>query len=86
MTQWWGATNSTEFQSHPLANFSYLQKSWHNLTTNIDWQASGGYIGSVGILPSSHFGLKYWAQSGHPSSCFPLDKVKNWESQDMKKN
>jgi hypothetical protein len=53
MTQWWGATNSTEFQSHPLANFSYLQKSWHNLTTNIDWQASGGYIGSVGIYSTA---------------------------------
>jgi hypothetical protein len=29
-------------QSHPLANFSNLQKVWDDLTTKIDWQAPRG--------------------------------------------
>jgi hypothetical protein len=51
----------------------------------------GGYIGSVGskLIRSclaAGLGLVYWAQSDHSSSCFPSDKVKNWESPYMKKN
>jgi hypothetical protein len=31
-------------------------------------------------------GLLYQAQLGHHSFCFPSDKLKNWESPNMKKN
>jgi hypothetical protein len=41
-TQWWGTQNHTEPQTHPLANFSALQKAWNNLTANIDWCAPRG--------------------------------------------
>jgi hypothetical protein len=38
-TQWWGAPNHNELQPQPLANFSNIQRSWDDLTANIDWRA-----------------------------------------------
>jgi hypothetical protein len=90
-TQWWGAPNHTEPQPHPLAIFSNLQRAWNNFTTNIDWQAPKGLHWICGkkaytVLPSSWFGSFVVAQSYHLSSCFPSDKVKNWESPYLKKD
>jgi hypothetical protein len=51
----------------------------------------GSYIGSVGskliwCYLAACLGPVYWAQSGHLSSCFPLEEVKNWESSYGKRN
>jgi hypothetical protein len=38
-TSMMGSPKPQRTPSHPLANFSNLQKEWNNLTTNIDCQA-----------------------------------------------
>jgi hypothetical protein len=88
-TQWWGAPNHTEPQPHPLANFSNLQRAWNNLTANIDWQVPRGLHWICGkqaytVIPNSWF-ESCMLCSDHLSSCFPSDKVKNWDSPYIKK-
>jgi hypothetical protein len=54
-----GSSNHREPQTHPLASFSNLQKTWDDVIANIDWQAPRGYIGSVGSKL-----IRYYLEAG----------------------
>jgi hypothetical protein len=71
--------------SPTLASFSNFRKAWDNLTANIDWWAPRVLYWICGkqvytVLPSRWFGSFMLGSIGPSFSCFPSDKVKNWES------
>jgi hypothetical protein len=81
-TQLWGAPNHTKPQPHPLASFSNFRKAWHNLTSNIDWQAPRGIYWICGkqaytVLPSSWSGSYVLGSIRSSLFLLPLRQGKN---------
>jgi hypothetical protein len=42
-TQWWGPSNHSDPNPHPLSSFHTLRQAWNPVDTDIEWRAPGGF-------------------------------------------